>query len=785
MHPPSPLRFVLFVVMSVASAAAVPPALGQDVRGAVEGRVIDPDGLGVPGIVLQLAGPGLPSPRTSVSEGAQGAFRFDGLTEPGIFTLTADGIGLYQPALLRVEVAKGRTARVELRLALGFSEEVTVTEAREGRLKKETPVTIDTVGGEVLEELKPTHPSQVMSQVPGVWVNVTSGEGHQTAIRQPLTTSPVYLYLEDGVPTRSTGFFNHNALYEVNVSAAEGVEVTKGPGSALYGSDAIGGVVNVVTRSALGPSAGTVEGEAGGYGWRRLIAGGNLSSGTSGLRADINLTHSGGWRDATGYDRQTGTLRWDRVAGSGSAWKTLLAFSNIDQQTAGSSALQEDDYFAVPTRNLTPISFRKVKAFRLSTDYQRAVGPTSFNVVPYFRYDTMGLLANWTLTYDPTVSDTSNASYGLLAKVRHSFPRWRADAVAGVDFDVSPGGRTERQIAPKTVATANGKRIFASYTAGASIYDYDVTYTGVAPYVQVDFSPANRLRVQAGVRLDRASYAYDDTLTATASPRYLRPADTSRRYTHLSPKLGATYQITGAINAFGSYRHAFRAPSEGQLFRQGSTRNTVDLRPVKAHNYELGVRARISNALSVEASAYRLAKKDDILSYRDPFDGLTHVLNAGETLHRGVELGTTLTPAAWLRASANFTRARHTYEHWVVDPLARIDYGGREMETAPSNMGNLGVSVRPGARASVSAEMNYLGGYWMDAANTQRYGGHTLFNLRTQVRIAPRLSLFARLLNLADRRYAESASYTVQRGRELAPGAPRTGFVGVTVDWRP
>jgi outer membrane receptor protein involved in Fe transport len=79
-------------------------------------------------------------------------------------------------------------------------------------------------------------------------VNVTGGEGHQTAIRQPLTTSPVYLYLEDGIPTRSTGFFNHNGLYEVNLPMAGGIEINKGPGSALYGSDAIGGVVNVLTR---------------------------------------------------------------------------------------------------------------------------------------------------------------------------------------------------------------------------------------------------------------------------------------------------------------------------------------------------------------------------------------------------------------------------------------------------------------------------------------------------------------------------------------------------------
>ena len=87
------------------------------------------------------------------------------------------------------------------------------------------------VSGPEIRELKASHPADLLGQVPGVWVNVTgSGEGHMTAIRQPLTTNPVYLYLEDGVPTRSTGFFNHNALYEINVPQAERIEVLKGPG---------------------------------------------------------------------------------------------------------------------------------------------------------------------------------------------------------------------------------------------------------------------------------------------------------------------------------------------------------------------------------------------------------------------------------------------------------------------------------------------------------------------------------------------------------------------------
>jgi iron complex outermembrane recepter protein len=59
---------------------------------------------------------------------------------------------------------------------------------------------------DTVRDLRPMHPGQILGQIPGVAVAVTNGEGHTAAIRQPFTTSLVYLFLEDGIPTRATGF---------------------------------------------------------------------------------------------------------------------------------------------------------------------------------------------------------------------------------------------------------------------------------------------------------------------------------------------------------------------------------------------------------------------------------------------------------------------------------------------------------------------------------------------------------------------------------------------------
>jgi outer membrane receptor protein involved in Fe transport len=158
-------------------------------------------------------------------------------------------------------------------------------------------------------------------------------------------------------------------------------------------------------------------------------------------------------------------------------------------------------------------------------------------------------------------------------------------------------------------------------------------------------------------------------------------------------------------------------------------------------------------------------------------------VNAGKTRHDGVEVGLNVSPLGWLEIAGAWSYAEHTYVSWVVDPARGVDYSGNEQEVAPKQIANLAVSLTH-RRGTLSCELFHVGPYWMDAANTQRYDGHTLLSLRGRVRVGKGVAAFARVLNLTDERYAESSSYTLQRGRELAPGMPRTFYAGLEVDWR-
>ena len=765
------LRRGAFAVLTIAAFAA--PARGQN-AGSVWGSITDPSGQPLAGANVLIEG----SPYGAATD-RLGAYRLDGVPS-GLHVLRVRLVG-FVARRDTITVTAGDTVTVDLQLARSVVEldPIVVSATGESERLSRMPVAMGTVRRDELASARPAHPAEIMNRMAGVWVNVTGGEGHTSAIRQPMTTDPVYLYLEDGIPSRSTGFFNHNALYEINLPQAEGIEVIKGPGTALYGSDAIGGVVSATTRAPArtGELNTTVEGGA--WGFARVMGSASNTFGTNGLRADLNYTRTDGWRDGTAYDRQSATARWDHDFATGRL-KTVVAFSNIDQQTAGSSAIADSDFAQRPQVNYTPISFRAVRALRVSAAYERQSARSLVSITPFARYNSMAMIPNWTLTFDPQLSKTQNSSAGLLARYRHDFAALDARLILGADVDYSPGSRFERIIG----VTKQGS-VFTSYRDSTPVYDYDVTFHGVSPYAHFEISPLARLRLSAGARYDALGYSYDNHLSVvdTAGAKWRRPADTSLSYTRLSPKLGATYAFGTGATAFAAFRAGFRAPSEGQIFRQGSSINTVALRPVKVESYELGLRGRIGRRLSYDLAAYVMTKFDDILSYTSGTGTAQAVttVNAGETRHRGVELGLGVELASDLMLTGSYTYGKHTYERWDISSDT-TSFSGNEMDVAPRHFGTARVRYTPAflRGGELSAEVSRMGWYYMDPANAHWYAGHTLLNLRGSWVLFNRTTVFARLMNATNKHYAERATFTNSaRGEEFSPGLPRTFYLGV------
>lgn len=661
--------------------------------------------------------------------------------------------------------------------------EITVTGTREERPRAKTAETVGRIQQGAITDAAPAHPAEILGQIPGVHVGVTGGEGHRTAIRQPMSTSPVYLFLEDGIPTRSTGFFNHNALYEVNMPQAGSIEVTKGPGTALYGSDAIGGVVNISTPAPPKTKEIMLNPEFGEFGWKRMLMSTGNSSDNNGYIITTNLTHTDGWRTGTDYDRRMLGLRWDHTLTSGATIKTIASIADINQRTAGSSRLNEFDYLNNPTFNYTPVSYRLVDALRLSAAYEYERSHSLLSITPYYRSNSMSYMPNWSFTYDPNISSTQNSSFGLLLKYRMNFKKLDTKMIMGMDIDYSPGSRLEHSIDALKVGN-----IYTSYAVTTKIYDYDVAFMGAAPYVHIESSPTSRLHITGGLRMDYIGYVYNNKMIngalvinplSTAFPiTYNHPADTNVAYTHLSPKLGLSYKISNRLNGFASYRHAFRAPSEGQLFRPGNSVNSINLKPVKADSYEIGLRGETAKYYRYELSLYYMLKTDDILTYTDAITGQRTTVNAGRTRHQGAEFKLETRSNTRWKAALALAYGEHIYDNW--SPAAGVNYSGNSMQDAPRLIGNARLSHEPKwlNGGHLALEWVHLGNYWMDAANVMQYDGHHLFNLRLNYKAGKSWVLYGRIMNLADTRYATAAVFTGGAG-QYAPGMPRTYYVGV------
>jgi outer membrane receptor protein involved in Fe transport len=778
------------MILAVASAAAFASVSSVAVAQqgtAVEGRITGTDGRPLDNVVVRVEG----APRLAAMTDANGRYRLTGVPA-GDAKLLVSRIGLF-PAVKSVTIIDGRATTLDLVMELAATTvaPVTISATREARSRSEGSATIDVLDGAAVREARAAHPSQILKRIPGVYVSQLSGEGHSMAIRQPITTKPMYLYLEDGIPTRPTGFFNHNALYEVNIPQSGGIEVLKGPGTALYGSDAIGGVVNVLTRPA--PVSPTLEAnvEGGAYGYQRVLATGGFAKGKDALRVDVNATQMDGWRNNSPYERQSATVRWDRSLGLWST-RTVITGTRVDQNDV--LALSQTQLDERDPINRSPLAYRRARAVRVSTAIEREEGATLWSFTPFARYNLMELLPSWQLTYDPQTWETRNTSIGLLAKYRRDLPQWNARVIAGADIDYSPGSFSAQQAVLQTSGTGVA-RIFESFTPGAMHYDYDVTYRQASPYVHAEWSPLTRLRFDVGARYDVVGYDYDTKLDPVATGAHRVPESTTRDYARVSPKLGVSFDVTPTVNTFASYRAGFRAPSQGQLFQQNNANNTVDLEPVKAGSYEVGVRGSVGQRAVYQLSLYDMTIQDDIITLLTS-TGDRIATNAGETLHRGIEASIGAAITSRVRVDLAGAVSAQEYVRWVPQEaraatggsaaVPEIRYDGKVIDGAPARLGNALVTWTPkllrGGR--LAAEWTHTGRYYMDPDNTREYGGYDLVHFHANAFITPTVELFARVMNAADRTYAELATFTAFQGAQLTPGTPRTVYAGLRFGWQ-
>ncbi|MDY7094975.1 MAG: TonB-dependent receptor [Acidobacteriota bacterium] len=231
------LAALLLVLPGLLAAAPPPPPEVQ--LGAIEGRVLDEDGEPIPGIEVQL----LDLRRTTLT-GSDGIFRFDDVL-PGDHLLEASsresGSGVQ-----RIEVAPGETASAELRLEIShFRDTVVVSASGDARSRLELAQATTILSGDELGQRLEPSLGETLAKEPGI-SSTSFGIAASRPVIRGLGGDRVSM-LENGLGTGDVSSTSPDHAVSIEPLSAERIEVLRGPATLLYGSNAIGGAVNVIS----------------------------------------------------------------------------------------------------------------------------------------------------------------------------------------------------------------------------------------------------------------------------------------------------------------------------------------------------------------------------------------------------------------------------------------------------------------------------------------------------------------------------------------------------------
>ncbi|RZF92508.1 TonB-dependent receptor [Pseudoalteromonas sp. N1230-9] len=657
-------------------------------------------------------------------------------------------------------------------------EHITTTASRTEVLADPLPVVVSNISKQQLALIAPTHIEQALKQVAGANLQHGNGQEYLPALRSPVFSGAGacggLLTAEDGIPLRAAGFCNINELFEAHTEMAERIEVLKGPGSALYGSNAVHGVINVITPDST-YDHNRFGFDYGSFGYTRYKLGSGHDFGQQGFGINASITRDTGYRDDEGVDQEKVSLR-HRFDGANLTVNSGLTYTYLDQQTAGYiegfESYKDED---IAQSNPNPDAFRKARSLRIWSKINWSRDEiNTFTFTPYIRDQSMTFFKHF-LPGTP-LEENAQQGVGLQSSWQHKLSD-SSHLTMGFDGELTDADFLQYQDSP-----TEGSAFLVATVPQGKHYDYQVTSTLLAPFINLDWQ-LNDLLISLGGRYERMRYDYqnqmlagrtkeDGTQCTMGGCRYSRPASDVNRFTNFSPKLGLSYQYADNQFFYANASEGYRAPQAAELYQLQREQNVADLKSEIAKNLELGLKGQQAK-LHYVLSIYAMNKKNTIFRDSD-----FYYVNDGQTQHRGIELELAYAITSSLSMQFAASHAKHTYSYNQV--LGGVNINGNLIDTAPRNIANLQLLWQANDMTRIGLELHTTSSYFTDPENQHSYEGHSLVNLRAAWQLTPKLTVTARINNLTDEHYAERADYTTFSGDRYFPGRPRNAMLSAS-----
>lgn len=617
--------------------------------------------------------------------------------------------------------------------------------------------------GDELRRLPVRNLADALQQTPGFTFLDFDGSGRDP---QPVVRgfygggeAEYLVVLLDGQPfgELSSGLVNWDL---VPLAAVQRIEIVRGGASSLYGDAAMGGVVNVITRS----------GEARQSSWRlaadelgSLEGGGAFSTEVDGrvlsLFGDVQRTD--GYRDHA--------QRWNATAGGSlglvagprrSVAVSVLAHRRVYEEPGplATAALDESRVQSTPFYRFDETDERLYR-LALKGDAELA---GSARLSGYLAAEHQAQDGVRTLALSPEFADSKDrraSADRLLGSVQvelsgSSLP-WQPRLLAGTDLSVGSAETGYYEYLSGDEGAYRG----TAPEAGEAVARGDVSRSAAAAFVRAEARPASALTLTLGGRLD--------WLRDTFEPRGPSAGERkTTRHVAFSPKAGINLRyIEKGLHVghlYANIGRSFKAPTLEQLFDPrpipvpfppfAISTSSAQLDPQYGTSVELGLYHRaelLPDRLGLELTmaGYQMDMEDEIDFDIQQFK----YVNIGKSRHRGLEAGLKLHGPGSTTVFANYT---------LQDVVSRQGaFAGKNLKAIPRHVLSGGVSAAHGSGLAGSLLATSAQGIWLDDANTLELPGYTRVDARLSYpilsagRMGP-LRLSLNVINLFDRAYS-------------------------------
>lgn len=671
--------------------------------------------------------------------------------------------------------------------------EVVISASREKQERNEVPAAISVIDSAKIAQTKAFGIDQLVNDTPGVYLSTSRGssnEQHFTAVRSPISTKPLFLFLEDGLPIRPTAIFNHNALLELNTISHQRVEVLRGPNASIYGSDAIGGSFNFITKEPTKKLSGHISFQANELGYSGVgFDIGKQVNDKFGIyiASQFNQRNNGPFEHSD-YDKYA--LKVKTVFKPFDHSELTIMYSGSDFFTDMAGSVGETDYRTRNFQSNQTFTNRDAVAHRIRATWEQKWdnnNKTSLSFIyrdnvmkqnPSFRISNERIRGVKTGRVLGEVNNNTFKSYVRSIQHQVKFPEINANLILGSSVDITK----QDYVANRTEVTrdnANRKNISFDIL-DEFILNYKADIENYATYTQFEISPIKELKFTGGLRYDYFHYDFNNRIT-TANAL----ANSKDNWGNLSPKIGMNVNFNKVTGAYVNFSTGFTPPQSSTLYR--SRDRNEGIKPSRYNNAEVGIYTKPIKGLKIDVALYELKGRNTLITIRDPETDDDFInTNAGSTTSYGMEYGVSYKPSSIVEITHNGSYAKHEYDRFE---FGGNDFSNTDRETAPNLIGTSKVIITPKNGLTLAFEHELIGEYNTslegqatdanDNPTTTKYSGHNIFNFMTSYRYK-NVELWLHTLNIFDKLYANRASFNRFRNENnYTVGNPRTFHLGV------